>query len=230
MTLYISNIARSPGDPKVLHPGPSSLGSADRMAKALGWFSIALGVAELAAPHRFTKALGMEGKEGLVRAYGLREIGHGIVSLGPDRHLGLWSRVAGDMLDIATLLPAVHADNPKSHNAKIALAMVAAVTALDVIGAQSVAARHSRHNGSRRSYRDRSGFPQGIQAARGAARDFVAPPDMREAPALASISDRPAERRGKDAAQGGSPKPEAEPKPGRHLPKAESSAPTGISE
>ena len=50
MTLYISNIARSPGDPKVLHPGPSSLGSADRMAKALGWFSIALGVAELVAP------------------------------------------------------------------------------------------------------------------------------------------------------------------------------------
>ena len=36
MAYYISNIARSKGDPKVLHSGPSSLGAADRMAKALG--------------------------------------------------------------------------------------------------------------------------------------------------------------------------------------------------
>lgn len=83
MTYSISNIARSKGDPKVLHSGPSSLGAADRLAKALGWNSIGLGVAELVAPERFTRALGMEGKEGLVRAYGVRELGHGIVSLSP---------------------------------------------------------------------------------------------------------------------------------------------------
>ena len=59
MTYYISNIARSKGAPKVLHSGPSSLGAADRMAKALGWFSIGLGIAELVAPERFTRALGM---------------------------------------------------------------------------------------------------------------------------------------------------------------------------
>ena len=64
MAYYISNIARSKGDPKVLHSGPSSLGAADRLAKALGWFSIGLGVAELVAPERFTRALGMEGKGG----------------------------------------------------------------------------------------------------------------------------------------------------------------------
>ena len=113
MTYTISNIARSEGDPKVIHSGPSSLGAADRMARALGWFSIGLGLAELIAAKRITRALGMEGKEALVRAYGVRELGHGIVSLSPDKHLGLWSRVAGDGLDIATLVTAMRHDNPK---------------------------------------------------------------------------------------------------------------------
>ena len=67
---YISNIARSQGDPKVLRSGPSSLGGADRLARALGWFSLGLGLAELLAPRLFTHALGMRGSEGLVRAYG----------------------------------------------------------------------------------------------------------------------------------------------------------------
>ncbi|EIM25329.1 hypothetical protein [Microvirga lotononidis] len=195
MAYYISNIARSKGDPKVLHSGPNSLGAADRLAKALGWYSIGLGIAELIAPERFTRALGMEGKEGLVRAYGVRELGHGIVSLSPDKHLGLWSRVAGDGLDIATLMAAMRHDNPKRDNVGIALAAVLGVTLLDIIGAQSVTARHSRPRGRLRSYRNRTGFPQGVQAARGAAKDFQVPPDMRAAPTLAAVSDRAPQER-----------------------------------
>src|SRR3954470_12864644 len=112
MTYYISKIARSKGDPTVIHSGPSSLGGADRMAKALGWFSIGLGLTELIAAERITRTLGMEGKEALVRAYGARELGHGIVSLSTEKHLGLLSRVAGDGLDIATLMTAMRDDNP----------------------------------------------------------------------------------------------------------------------
>lgn len=190
MTYTISNIARSKGDPKVLHSGPSSLGASDRMARALGWYSIGLGLTELFAAKRITRALGMEGKEALVRAYGVRELGHGIVSLSPDKHLGLWSRVAGDGLDIATLMTAMRHDNPKRDNVGIALAVVLGVTLLDIIGAQGTTARHSRPRGRPRSYRDRTGFPQGVQAARGAARDFKVPPDMRAAPALAAVSNR----------------------------------------
>src|SRR3954452_9228503 len=104
---YISNIVRSEGDPKVLHSGPSLLSGADRLARSLGWFSIGLGLAELFAAERVTRALGMEGKETLVRAYGARELGHGIISLSPDKGVGLWSRVAGDGLDIATLMQAM---------------------------------------------------------------------------------------------------------------------------
>ena len=195
MVYHISNIARSKGDPKVIHSGPSSLGGADRMAKALGWFSIGLGLTELIAAKRITRALGMEGKEALVRAFGVRELGSGIVSLSPDKRLGLWSRVAGDGLDIATLMTAMRHDNPKRDNVAIALAAVLGVTLLDIIGAQGLTARHSRPSGRPRSYADRTGFPRGIQAARGAAKDFKVPPDMRAARTLAAASDRAPQQR-----------------------------------
>ena len=190
MAYYISNIARSKGDPKVIRSGPSSLGTADRMARALGWFSLGLGLTELIAAERITRVLGMEGKEALVRAYGVRELGHGIVTLSPDKHLGLWSRVAGDALDIATLMTGMRHDNPKRDNVGLALAAVLGVTLLDIIGAQGVTARHSRPRGRSRSYRDRTGFPNGVPAARGAAKDFRVPRDMRAAPPLAAVSDR----------------------------------------
>ena len=45
----LSDITRSKGDPKVLRTGPSSLGSADRLARGLGWYSIGLGLVELLA-------------------------------------------------------------------------------------------------------------------------------------------------------------------------------------
>jgi hypothetical protein len=50
--------------------------------------------------------------------------------------------------------------------------MVAGITALDIIAAQGVSGRRRDRRGTaRRKFTDRSGFPQGIQKARGAARD-----------------------------------------------------------
>ena len=181
---YISNITRSKGDPKVVHSGPSSLGASDRLARALGWFSLGLGLAELIAPRSITRALGMEGKEALVRTYGVREIASGILSLSVDKEAGLWSRVAGDGLDVGTLSAGLREDNPKRDNVALALAMVVGVTLLDVIGAVGTTARHSRNRGAQRLYHNRSGFPKGIQAARGSAKGFQPPPDGRAAAAL----------------------------------------------
>lgn len=187
----LSHVTRSEGDPKVIHSGPSSRGVPDSLAKGLGWFSLALGLTELVAPGRITRALGMEGKEALVRVYGAREIASGILSLSVDKQLGLWSRVAGDGLDIATVLTALRPDNPKRDNVVVALALLLGITAIDLIDAQATTMRHSRGVGRRRSYRDRSGFPRGVAASRGAARDFKTPPDLRHAPALAAVSSRP---------------------------------------
>ena len=175
----LSNIARSEGDPKVLEAGPSSLGTSDRLARALGWFSIGLGLTEVLAPRMLTRALGMEGKESLVRAYGLREIGSGVLSLSPDKQSGLWSRVAGDGLDIATLMTGLRPDNPKRDNVSLALAAVIGITLLDIAGSAGVTARHGRFGNRRRDYRDRSGFPQGLAKARGAAKDFKSTQAMR---------------------------------------------------
>jgi hypothetical protein len=178
---YLSNIARSEGDPKVLRSGPSSLTAPDRLGKALGWFSLGLGLVELLAPQRITRALGMEGQEALVRAYGAREISSGVLSLSTEKTLGLWSRVGGDGIDIATLLTALRDDNPKKQNVTTALAMIAGITLLDVMAAQGTTAIHSRDAGDRHIYRNRSGFPRGVAAAKGAAKEFQTPPDMRVA-------------------------------------------------
>jgi hypothetical protein len=188
----ISNIARSQGDPKVLSTGPSSLDNTDRLARALGWFSIGLGLTELLAPRALTRWLGMEGHETLVRAYGIREIGAGIMTLSPDKGLGLQSRVAGDALDIATLLAGLRGDNPKRDNVAIALAMVLGVALLDIAGATGVKKSQSRSDRPLRTYRDRSGYPKGLENARGAARDFRTPTSMRAIPMTANTQSRAA--------------------------------------
>jgi len=181
----VSNIARSAGDPKVVSTGPSSMGASDQLAKALGWFSVGLGLAELVAPHVITNALGMQGKEGLVRSYGAREIASGLLSLSPDKQAGLWSRVAGDGLDLATLMSGLRADNPKRDNVATAITMVLGITLLDIVGAQASTVRHTRR-GQRRMYSDRSGFPQGVAAARGAAaKALQARHDPRTRPSIA---------------------------------------------
>ena len=167
---YVSNFARSEGDPKVLRSGPSSLDIEDRLAHALGWFSIGLGFAELVAARRIAGALGAEGQENLIRLYGAREIGSGIMTLSTEKHVGLWSRVVGDVLDILWLAPRLRSDNPQRGNAGVALAAVSGVALLDVLGAQLVTARGRRPAAGTRHYRDRSGFPQGLATARGAAK------------------------------------------------------------
>jgi hypothetical protein len=175
----IADITRSEGDPKVLSTGPSSLPAVDRLGRALGWFSLGLGLMEMFAPRMVTRALGMEGHERLVRAYGAREIGAGMLSLSTEQPLGLWSRVAGDALDIGTVMTVAGRNERRRGAAGLALAALAGVAAIDLLAAQAVTAKHSRGAGSPRSYKERSGFPQGLEAARGAARQTRAPTDRR---------------------------------------------------
>lgn len=169
--------ARSEAAPKVLKSGPSSLGTPDRLARALGWLGIGLGAAQLLVPQRFTHALGMAGMEPLVRAYGAREIVSGMLTLSTEKKLGLWTRVGGDGLDIATLAPALDAYNPKRENVKLAIATVLVVSVLDIVALQGIHSRHRRKSESVRHYRDRSGFPSGLESARSNARSQRSGPD-----------------------------------------------------
>ncbi|WAJ26094.1 hypothetical protein [Antarcticirhabdus aurantiaca] len=182
----LSGVARSEGDPRVQRKGPSSLSSADRLARALGWFSIGLGVVELVAPGRVARTLGLEGSEGLIRAYGARELASAVPTLSIDKPVGLAARIAGDALDLGTLSTALHRGNPKRDNALIATALVIGITLLDLSAYAGVRSAHRRPRGSSRDYSDRAGLPRGPQESRGLARkDFEIPADYRAEGTLA---------------------------------------------
>jgi hypothetical protein len=155
----------------------SSANLLDRTAQGLAWFSIGLGVAELVAPGAIGRALGLQNREGLLRAYGVREIAAGIGAMQPNPAPAIWSRVGGDLVDLATLAMAVRSENEKRGTAKAAIGAVAAITVLDLVVAAALTGQQARP-AEVRDYSDRSGFPMGIEAARGAAARARAPQQM----------------------------------------------------
>ena len=167
-----------------------SLTFSDRMARNLGWFSIGLGLAELIAPGKLTQALGLEGKENLLRGYGAREIGAGVWALSDTPAPAMWSRVAGDLVDLGTLaLGARNGDDEQRRNAGIAIAAVVGITLIDLFTAASLTREQSESRGEKRDFSDRSGFPGGVAKARGAAAsDFDTPSDLRADPPQARVS------------------------------------------
>lgn len=150
--------------------------SAETLARGLGWFSIGLGAAELLAPRSLARGIGLRGHGGLVGAYGLREVGTGIGILAArDPGPWVWARVAGDVLDLGTVLAGMR---HRRVGAGLALAAVAGVTMLDITCALQFAGRRTQRT-TARSYADRRGMPRPPEAMRGAARDFEVPADMR---------------------------------------------------
>ena len=114
---------------------------ADKVARGLGWFSIGLGLAELLAPRAVARMCGLTGRHtGLIRLYGLREIASGalIFGQGTKPAAGMWARVAGDAMDLATLTAAAALPTTNKHALGIAAANVLGVTALDVLCAQEL--------------------------------------------------------------------------------------------
>src|SRR3954454_4780690 len=106
----------------------------DSLARFLGWFSIGLGTAQLAAPKTMCKLVGADGdgsSPALMRLMGARELtqGTGILTR-PRPTMWLWSRVAGDAVDL-TLLGLTAVKNRRARTA-FAIANVVAVTVPDV--------------------------------------------------------------------------------------------------
>ena len=116
----------------------------ESLADFLGYFSIGLGLAELLAPVAMSRVIGVkhpdEQNRVVMRAMGLREIGHGVAILSNQRPTkAVWSRVAGDALDLA-LLGRTFA-NPENDRGRTLFATlnVLAVAALDVMAARQLA-------------------------------------------------------------------------------------------
>jgi len=116
------------------------------IACGLGWFSVALGIAQIAAAGRMTKCLGLDSStRPLIRSCGVRALGSGIGLLMSERPAKrgkwLWSRVAGNVLDLTSLAPALRTTNVHRNRVAYTMAALAGVTALDVLCAIRLTAK-----------------------------------------------------------------------------------------
>jgi uncharacterized membrane protein len=123
--------------------------SAEQLARGLGWFSLGLGLAEVLAPRAIAKISGVKGNTGLIRLFGLREIASGIAIFmeGKKPAAAVWSRVAGDALDLAALGKAFASPDSSKGRVAFATANVLAVTTLDVLCAQQLSSNNSTTTG-----------------------------------------------------------------------------------
>lgn len=152
------------------------------LAQGLGWFSIALGVAEIVMPLTIARACGLKDSAGLIRLHGLREIACGIGILrARNAEPWLWGRVAGDVVDASTIVAETDMRDARAlRRSGLALANVATVAALDVYTARNWQAPRARPGIDYPDYSDRVGMPRSPAEMRGAAlTDFDMPRDMR---------------------------------------------------
>ena len=110
------------------------------LANALGWFSIGLGVAQIVAPGRVARLIGVNDSDrgrSIMRAVGAREIAAGVGILSRPRPAGwVWSRVAGDVMDLALLGNVLASSDSRRNRTASATAAVLGITALDVLCGQ----------------------------------------------------------------------------------------------
>lgn len=113
----------------------SSTDGAHTLARALGWFSLGLGLTEVLFPRKLGRAIGFDDSDAaLLPLMGMREIAAGAgVLAAKDPTLGVQARIAGDVLDLALLGRAFRSASSDPARVMAATAAVAGVTALDVL-------------------------------------------------------------------------------------------------
>lgn len=108
-----------------------------KLAKGLAWFSIGLGLTEIVAPRWLGRKIGVGERSGLLRAMGIREVLTGIEVLR-NPVVGLWGRVAGDVVDLSLLGKALTSDDSDRNRAAVATGAVLGVGLLDLVSALRV--------------------------------------------------------------------------------------------
>jgi len=145
------------------------------LASGLGWFSIALGLAQLVAPRQVAQLIGVDehASQSVMRAVGLREIASGIgILTQPQSHRANWvkARVGGDVMDLALLGKAYTSGDNDQGKVTTALVAVAGITALDLFCSQQLDSMQSDAQQTQGTWADRSGG-YGGQARRDPGRD-----------------------------------------------------------
>lgn len=106
----------------------------DMLTRGLGWFSLALGAAELVAPEAVANLVGIRNVKNpaMIRLFGVREMAAGFGLLrSSDPTPWMWARVAGDLMDLAALGASGGGDADRDRLVASALAVVG-VMVLDI--------------------------------------------------------------------------------------------------
>jgi uncharacterized membrane protein len=129
--------------------GNGTLTQEERWAYALGWCGIGLGLTELLVPQRTARIIGApQGHEGLFRVMGLREIASSVGILGERKPAtAMWSRVAGDALDLALLGAAFASSRSNRNRLAATIVSVFGATVMDIILAQQLSRGIETRNG-----------------------------------------------------------------------------------
>jgi hypothetical protein len=122
--------------------GAANVGTG-KLAKGLGYFSVALGLSELLMPARVGELIGVSQRYGnFLPLLGLREIAHGIGILSQQKPTeAVWTRVGGDAIDLAYPGAAFMAPENNKKRLTGAAPAVLGVTVLDVLCAQQLSSQ-----------------------------------------------------------------------------------------
>src|SRR3954452_2630347 len=146
-------------------------GGVERRAKGLGWFSIGLGLAQIGAPRAVARFIGINDDDetrNTMFAIGLREITSGIGILSRPRPAGwVWSRVGGDLMDLAFLGKAMSSDENDKNRVAAATAAVLGVTVLDFLTGQQLSKSSDGGNGSSGQWGRGQGGSSIVDSAKG---------------------------------------------------------------
>ncbi len=122
--------------------------SPQQLANGLGWFSIGLGLAEIATPSFVANLIGVTDDSKtrkVLRFYGARELAAGLGILSQSNPSGwLWARVAGDAVDMSSLCKAMTDDNNDRGKCTVTAAALAGVTLADVYCAKQLSNGNSQ--------------------------------------------------------------------------------------
>ena len=116
----------------------------EKLASALGWASLGLGVPQTLAPRRFAEAVGARADdrtEAITRfACGVRELqaAAGILKISDPPTMWIWSRVIGDLFDLSLLGLAARNEPRDLRRLQIAAGAVAGITLLDLYTASAL--------------------------------------------------------------------------------------------
>lgn len=131
---------------------PSFMNTKTALVKGLGGASLGLGLSEVLAPAKVAALAGVDANgrtRPVIRALGLRECGHAAALLfGPSKLV--WTRVAGDALDLALLgVGAANQNGARRRRTAVSAAALVGIAAADLYAALRTTGNRGRHaNGS----------------------------------------------------------------------------------